>query len=200
MFEVGDVVIYSEHGLCKIDDICERDLFGETRLYYVLHPLAETTLKISTPVDGKKKKIQRTMDRKEAEKLLGVFGSPGIEWVDDPKQRARAYQSLVQSGDRKRIAEVANALMDKKLNTSRASGVSSIRTMVELGEGLRQPIPEFDVDNNFALCGGCVPVRTPQGRLLGYAQSSGMRHEQDHQLIIDALSEYLGIEVPSLLK
>lgn len=90
--------------------------------------------------------------------------------------------------------------MDKKLNTSRASGVSSIRTMVELGEGLRQPIPEFDVGNNFALCGGCVPVRTPQGRLLGYAQSSGMRHEQDHQLIIDALSEYLGIEVPSLLK
>ena len=117
MFEIGDVVIYSEHGLCKIDDICKKDLFGETRLYYVLHPIGEQTLKISTPVDGKKKRLMRTMNREEAEELMDVFGRPGIEWVDDPKHRARAYQSLVQSGDRQKIAEVTGALMDKKLNT-----------------------------------------------------------------------------------
>ncbi|MCW1927779.1 CarD family transcriptional regulator [Bhargavaea beijingensis] len=117
MFEIGDVVIYSEHGLCKIDDICKKDLFGETRLYYVLHPIGEQTLKISTPVDGKKKRLMRTMNRKEAEELMDVFGSRGIDWVENPKQRARAYQSLVQSGDRQKIAEVTGALMDKKLNT-----------------------------------------------------------------------------------
>ncbi|KZE37086.1 hypothetical protein AV656_10905 [Bhargavaea cecembensis] len=117
MFEIGDVVIYSEHGLCKIDDICKKELFGETRLYYVLHPLGEQTLKISTPVDGKKKRIMRTMNREEAVELMDVFGKPGIDWVDDPKHRARAYQALVQSGDRQKIAEVAGALMDKKLNT-----------------------------------------------------------------------------------
>lgn len=117
MFEIGDVVIYSEHGLCKIDDICKKDLFGETRLYYVLHPIGEQTLKISTPVDGKKKRLMRTMNRKEAEELMDVFGSRGIEWVENPKQRARAYQSLVQSGERQKIAEVTGALMDKKLNT-----------------------------------------------------------------------------------
>ncbi|MFC7366215.1 MULTISPECIES: CarD family transcriptional regulator [Bhargavaea] len=117
MFEIGDVVIYSEHGLCKIDDICKKDLFGETRLYYVLHPLGEQTLKISTPVDGKKKRIMRTLNREEALELMDVFGKPGIDWVDDPKHRARAYQALVQSGDRQKIAEVAGALMDKKLNT-----------------------------------------------------------------------------------
>lgn len=89
--------------------------------------------------------------------------------------------------------------MDKKLNTSRASGVSSIRTLVELGEGLRQPIPEFEVENNYALCGGCFPLKTASGRLIGYAQSSGMKHEEDHQLIVDALSEYLGVEAPTLL-
>ena len=90
--------------------------------------------------------------------------------------------------------------MDKKLNTSRLSSVSSIRTLVEVGEGLREPAPEFEIDNNFALCGGCFPLKAHDGHLIGYAQSSGMAHEQDHQLIIDALSEYLGIEVPSLLK
>ena len=89
--------------------------------------------------------------------------------------------------------------MDKKLNTSRVSSVSSIRTLVEVGEGLRAPVPEFEIDNNFALCGGCFPLKTHDGRLIGYAQSSGMAHEEDHQLIVDALSEYLGIDVPSLL-
>lgn len=117
MFEIGDVVIYAEHGLCRIDDICEKDLFGEKRLYYVIHPLSETSLKISTPVDAKKKKVMRTMDRSEAEELLEVFGRGDIEWIDDAKQRARTYHNLVQTGEREKIAAVAGALMDKKLNT-----------------------------------------------------------------------------------
>ena len=90
--------------------------------------------------------------------------------------------------------------MDKKLNTSRVYGLSSIRTLVEVGEGLRAAVPEFENENNYTLCGGCFPLKNAEGRLFGFAQSSGMTHEEDHQLIIDALSEYLGIEVPSVLK
>ncbi len=90
--------------------------------------------------------------------------------------------------------------MDKKLNTSRVYGLSSIRTLIEVGEGLLPAVPEFENANNYALCGGCFPLKNADGRLFGFAQSSGMTHEEDHQLIVDALSEYLGIEVPSVLK
>ncbi len=88
--------------------------------------------------------------------------------------------------------------MDKKLNTCRISGVSSIRTLVEIGEGKRPMEIEFENENDFALCGGCWPVRNHQGKLLGYVEASGMTDDRDHQLIIDAVAELLNIEVPSI--
>ena len=39
MFNVGDIIIHSAHGLCEIDDICEKTYGDTTRTYYVLHPL-----------------------------------------------------------------------------------------------------------------------------------------------------------------
>ena len=55
MFEIGDLIIYSAHGICKIDDICERTVSGVTRSYYVLHPMENyTQLTIRTPVNNDK--------------------------------------------------------------------------------------------------------------------------------------------------
>lgn len=89
--------------------------------------------------------------------------------------------------------------MDKKLNTCRLTGVSSIRSLVEVAQGLRPMEPEFEKENNFALCGGCFPLKNAAGKGIGYALCSGMPHECDHQLIADALSELLGVQIPSLL-
>ena len=89
--------------------------------------------------------------------------------------------------------------MDKKLSTCRMTGVSSILTLVEVAEGLRPMEPEFENENDFALCGGCFPLRNAAGRLLGYALCSGLPHECDHQLIADALAELLGREIPRIV-
>ena len=88
--------------------------------------------------------------------------------------------------------------MDKKLNTCRATGVSSLRSMLELAEGVRPMEPEFENQNNFALCGGCFPLRTAAGKLLGWALCSGLPHYCDHQLIADALAEFLGADIPEI--
>lgn len=90
--------------------------------------------------------------------------------------------------------------MDKKLNTCRMTHVSSIRTLVEVAEGLRPMEMEFENENNYALCGGCFPLKNAAGRLLGYVLCSGMPHYCDHQLIADALSELLGVAVASIVK
>lgn len=88
--------------------------------------------------------------------------------------------------------------MNKKLNTCRATGVSSIRSLVEIGTGVRTPDPEFDNADDYALCGGCFPLRTPSGHLLGYLLTSGMPHHRDHNLAIDALCEFLKVDAPRL--
>ena len=88
--------------------------------------------------------------------------------------------------------------MDKKLNTCRATGVSSILSLVEVAEGARPMEPEFEEENDYALCGGCFPIRNAAGKLLGYTLCSGMPHWMDHQLMMDALCEYLKVEAPAI--
>ena len=88
--------------------------------------------------------------------------------------------------------------MDKKLNTCRVTGVSSLRSLVEVAVGVRAMEPEFEMENNFALCGGCFPLRGYDGKLFGWVLCSGLPHYCDHQLLVDALGEFLGVEVPEV--
>ena len=118
MFTIGDTIIYSVHGLCQIDDICEKTYSDVTRNYYVLHPLSQTNLTISVPVDSDKVIMLETMNREQAEEILKSFNEPGIPWVDDVKKRKLQYNNIVQTGDRREIAKIANALMRKNLEYS----------------------------------------------------------------------------------
>ena len=111
MFNIGDVVIYSAHGISKIDNICEKTFSNVTKTYYELHPLEQTNLMISTPVDNDKVVMLKMMDRKEAEEILQSFQQTGIHWVSNPRERSLQYKKVVKNGDRNEIAKVVNTLM-----------------------------------------------------------------------------------------
>lgn len=32
MFNIGDLVVYSPHGICRVDDICEKTILGEKKI------------------------------------------------------------------------------------------------------------------------------------------------------------------------
>ncbi|WP_010093549.1 CarD family transcriptional regulator [Ornithinibacillus scapharcae] len=118
MFNIGELVVYSDHGVCKIDDICDKTYGGKTRKYYVLHPIEDTKLNINAPVDNPKVLILKMLDSKEAEEIMQSFSGPGIEWIEDVKLRNKEYNRLIQTGNRKDISDVLNALMRKKQETA----------------------------------------------------------------------------------
>jgi CarD family transcriptional regulator len=113
MFKIGDVIVYSVHGLCQIDDICDKTIANVTKTYYVLHPLAEQSLTISIPVDNDKVLMLETMNREEGEEILHSFKQPGLNWIGDIKLRTLRYREMIKNGDRRKIAKVANTLMRK---------------------------------------------------------------------------------------
>ena len=114
MFNIGDVIIYSSHGLCQIDDICEKTYGDSTGTYYVLHPLDNARLIINIPIDSEKIVMQNVLNKEEAEEILISFQQPGIEWIENARERTKKYKSLVNTGDRNVIAQVAVTLMEKK--------------------------------------------------------------------------------------
>ena len=55
--------------------------------------------------------------------------------------------------------------------------------------------------NDYALVGGGFPIRLKNGELVAVAVVSAFPHYEDHQSIVVALAEYLGIDdVPSVLE
>ncbi|WP_138420544.1 CarD family transcriptional regulator [Aquibacillus sediminis] len=120
MFTIGDLVIYSSHGICKIDDICDKTIFGTTKKYYVLHPMEDDhQLTISTPVNNDKVMMLELIDREEAQQILDSFHHPGVEWNTNHHERFQQYSTIIKTGDRKEIAKVINTLIRKKIEAER---------------------------------------------------------------------------------
>jgi uncharacterized protein (UPF0303 family) len=92
-----------------------------------------------------------------------------------------------------------NWWINKKLNTCQKTGVSSMRAALEFEFGVRKPEEWTSNEGNYVLCGDCMPVRLKNGEIAGYALVSALPHEKDHQLLADAMAEYLGVKIPSII-
>ncbi|MGE7696343.1 CarD family transcriptional regulator [Lysinibacillus sp. NPDC094177] len=118
MYNVGDVVIYTSHGLCSIEDICEQTFNDITKSYYVLQPLNAPQLTIRTPIDNSKKQLRDIIKEEEALSILHSFTSPGVEWIEQNTHRMRFHLEIIKSGNRQTQANLLNTLLRKKLEYS----------------------------------------------------------------------------------
>lgn len=115
MHDIGDLIIYSGHGICRVDDICDKNLNGTVKTYYVLHPIEDDhELTIHAPADNKKIMMQKLINKDEAEKILESFRSDGVEWIENSHSRIKSYTATVDTGNRMEIAKTANTLIRKK--------------------------------------------------------------------------------------
>jgi CarD family transcriptional regulator len=87
---------------------------SEKKVYYVLHPLEDSRLKISVPVDSQKVTMLDLIHGDEAEEILEGFRLPGMSWIEIATQRNQIYSSIVKTGNRKEIAMIVNTLKRKK--------------------------------------------------------------------------------------
>lgn len=113
MFHVGELIIYSGHGLCQIDDICDKTFSGATRRYYVMHPLDDPELTINIPTN-ESEAILQLIEKDDAEQIIHSFAQPGIQWIENGNQRALIYHKNTNTGNREKIAKIMNTLMKKK--------------------------------------------------------------------------------------
>lgn len=87
--------------------------------------------------------------------------------------------------------------MFRKINASKATGVSSLRAYLEIEAGLRTPT-WAGREGSFVACGGCMPVFLRAGESGAYIAVSGLAHNVDHQLIADAVAATLGASIESV--
>lgn len=139
MFKVGDLIVYSSHGVCRIYNIREKVFLGEKKNYYEIHPINDERLFLSVPVEKGDLLLFKMADKSEAEDLLNKFNEKGYEWIDNNNERVKIYTDILKTGKREDISLVLNALItegiklskiDKKLNEKDKRILSSIEEIL----------------------------------------------------------------------
>lgn len=121
-FNVGETVVYPHHGAAQIEDISEKTIRGEKRLYLTLRVI-QSDLTIQVPADSLEEVGVR--DVSNDEQLEKVFSILREEDVDEPQNWSRRFKAngeKLTSGDVNKVAEVVRDLTRRDADRGLSAG------------------------------------------------------------------------------
>ncbi len=120
MFEIGDKIVYPNHGAGVIDSIETKEFLGEEKEYYILKmPIG--SMDISIPISNiDKMNIRDVIGKKEGDEILKILDEAPTEMNDNWNVRYRENQEILKTGDIYKIAEMVRnlAILDKEKGLS----------------------------------------------------------------------------------
>src|SRR6185437_3543422 len=159
-FEVGDKVIYPNHGLGIVERIEEKTILGTTCGFYHLRILAnETTVLVPVAnVDGVG--LRRAISDKEVERLFSLLGDGKIDNHQNWKGRFKDNSDKMRSGSIFDMADVLKSLTflarSKSLSFREKRMLDRARALIvtEVSDVIREktPVVEGRVDQALERC------------------------------------------------
>lgn len=156
-FEVGDKVIYPNHGLGIVERIEEKTILGTTCGFYHLRIIAnETTVLVPvTNVEGVG--LRRAISDGEVERLFGLLGDGKIDNHQNWKGRFKDNSDKMRSGSIYDVADVLKSLTflakSKSLSFREKRMLDRAKFLVisEVSEVMRETVPAVEARVDRAL-------------------------------------------------
>lgn len=116
MFQVNDVVVYGNHGICKVTDVGTLLVSGADKYkqYYTLHPVYQREAVFYVPVDNTKIMIRLALSKKEAEQLINDIEEMESAWIVNEKEREAQYKAALHSCDCRELIKIIKTLYERK--------------------------------------------------------------------------------------
>lgn len=101
MYELGDYIIYGNHGVCRVEDIGSLDISGIDKSIecYTLQPVFSKASTLYTPVDNEKVSMRKVITNDEAQELIKQIPDAPLLWIENDKQREEAYKEALRERD-----------------------------------------------------------------------------------------------------
>lgn len=155
---IGDTVIYSTTGLCKVNDIVIRTVLGKSREYYVLSPVYQDRSTCFVPVDydSERIRIEKPLSKEQAEEMLVfITDSSPAKWIAHINDRKLQYSAILRDGSRKEKIQLLKTLyiyrqklweQNKRPNSSDEHILNNCREQIfcELAYVLDKPMEEIE--------------------------------------------------------
>lgn len=116
MFQVGDLIVYGNTGVCRVEKIGTPDLAGvpDGVDYYTLSPYYSQNSKIFTPCDNDKVVMRPIISKKEAKKLMSEIPSIKLLLIPDEKKREERYKETMRSCDCREFVSIIKTIYFRK--------------------------------------------------------------------------------------
>lgn len=116
MFDIGEYIIYGNHGVCEVKEIGKKtisSMIGE-KLYYTLAPVYVKGSTIYSPVDNGKVAIRPVLTKDEAEELIDDMPEIGLIDNVDEKKRETLYKDTIRSCDCRELISMIKTLYQRR--------------------------------------------------------------------------------------
>lgn len=116
MFEIGDYIIYGNHGVCRVEDVGGLDMSGVDKSMecYTLQPVFSKSSTLYTPVDNDKVLMRSVISYEEARELIDEISNISLLVIDNDKQREEAYKVALRSHDSSEWLKLIKTLYERK--------------------------------------------------------------------------------------
>lgn len=113
MLQIGDYVVSSSSGICKIEEQIWQNWSGEKKLYFVLIPINEKDSKVYITVEHAERKVRKAMSESEAWELISKLKSLTNIVIENEKLRDKEYRAAIYSGDPVMVARAIKTIYSR---------------------------------------------------------------------------------------
>jgi CarD family transcriptional regulator len=115
-YRVNDTVLYGAQGVCKIAEISEKNLRGQSTEYYVLKPIYDTRATIFVPVNNEQASanMRPVISVEQIHALIDTMPDTASIWIEDEGARRFRYQEILAGGDRLELIKLIKTLHTRR--------------------------------------------------------------------------------------
>jgi len=156
-FEVGDKVIYPNHGLGIVQRIEEKTILGTTCGFYHLRIVANETMVLVPVANVDGVGLRRAIGDEEVERLFGLLGDGRIDNHQNWKGRFKDNSDKMRSGSIYEVADVLKSLTflakSKSLSFREKRMLDRAKFLIisEVSEVMRETAPAIETRVDRAL-------------------------------------------------
>ena len=122
-FNVGETVVYPNHGAAVIEDVETRTIKGEEKLYLVLRILGQNDLVVRVPASNLDLVgVRDVVDDVGLEKVFEVLRKTNVEEPSNWSRRYKANLEKLHSGNVLKVAEVVRDLWRRERDRGLSAG------------------------------------------------------------------------------
>ncbi len=112
MYNIGDTILYAAQGVCKIQEMMQRDFNGTIMEYYVLKPVFSDNSTIYVPVNNPALvgKMRRILSKEEIEQIIRDMPEEELLWFDDEAERKEKFREVLFRADTRELVRMIKAL------------------------------------------------------------------------------------------